>query len=441
MRRLLHTIAVGALLGIAVAVPAAPAHAEAGYNLRAQADGIFFEANYAGAPASPNNEAGSLTAAAELNSAGNSKAFAAAPYYGMTVQTLPGTVNGVLSGNGVPASVPLTSFPGYVSSRYPSKPSDSATQGHFRVSAKSGPDSSSASGENGAPPEVPAPSQQQVANASVVATTTGAVVSSATATVSGIDLGSAVTDFTGTSTLKVTQSPGGAAKVVSSSSGSFTVGGQGVTFDDRGFKLAGQAVPTKDGLARVNAILANSNTRIEAVPSTRAKDPGTGQTIYTLGALRFETANTVPTQSDAKLVWLLARVQVRSFTAAMSDEAGDLDVVTGPSGDETDVASDATAPQSGKDLAGAPVLSGGAGAPVLGETAVPSPTTVGASAGPAGPRQLGAVRSSALQGSESQLIYLVLVLGGLAVFAGQQLFSRFGIRLLLTATRGSGGTT
>src|SRR5882672_1116337 len=70
------------------------------FALSAQGDAMYFEVDSDSIPASPNNTASSLIASADLSNS-NSTAFASTPYYGSTVQNLPGTANGIPPGFGL----------------------------------------------------------------------------------------------------------------------------------------------------------------------------------------------------------------------------------------------------------------------------------------------------------------------------------------------------
>ena len=451
-----RSLSLAAVVGLGLswtAMTVTPAAAEARYNLTAQADAMFFEADYGAAPASPVNQAGSLTAHVDLDSNGNSAGFAGNPYYGATVTTLPGTYNGLILGvvpvplPVTPPKLPITQTPGYVSSRYPVQPTGASSQGPFVVNAKSAESSSHADGTTGAPAGVPAPNQQQSVKADVTITGDGHAVSTATATVEGITEGP-IEIIKAVSSLTVTQDPDNKPVIARAVSGSFTVNGIGITYDNNGFKLANSALPVKDTFDKINAALAQAHFKVEALPASTTTDPRSGRTNITLSGLRISTTNQVPGSpaapaSPATFVFEFARVSVNTVDAKGQSDGIDLGIGgTGTgTGTTTDTASSgsgtadlprsdsggstSTPDLSSGSLAPSGDSAGGTTAPVLsGDTATGSSGTTGQ------PRTLGALSTAAV-GHDNQLFYLVLVVGAGLALGAQQLFSRFAIRLAL----------
>ena len=455
--RLLGTTAVLGLTCSWALVTAPEALADSRYSLSAQADAMFFEADYGAAPASPVNQAGSLTAHVDLDSNGNSAGFAGNPYYGATVTTLPGTYNGLVLGivpvplPVSPPKLPITQTPGYVSTRYPVQPTASSDQGPFVVHAKSDDSSSAADGTTGAPDPVPAPNQQQSVNAKVSVTGAGQAISTATATVEGITEGP-VQIIKAVSSLTVTQDPDGTPKIAQSLSGSLSVAGVGLTYDNSGFKLANSALPVEATLDKVNTALAQAHFQIEALPAEKRTDPNSGRTSIVLGGLRVSTTNQVPGSpaapaSPATFVFEFARVAVNTVDVKAAGDGGSgVDLGTGFSSGGTDSstgsaggAAGGSASSAGSGTASAPGLdagslspgSSGAGADSAPPVVSGSGSTGSSSGGGGQPvRTLGALSSDAT-GHDNQLFYLVLVVGGLLALGAQQLFSRFAIRLAL----------
>lgn len=62
---------------------------------------------------------------------------------------------------------------------------------------------------------------------------------------------------------------------------------------------------------------------------------------------------------------------------------------------------------------------------------LPTDDETGTAGTPDRPRSLGFLPAGAPTGNNNALVYLALVLAGAGVLVGQQLFSRFGIQLLL----------
>lgn len=443
-RTLLGLVGVAALVvPLATADPAQAAGRDSNrFSLTSQADAMFFEANSLNAPASPKNQAGSLTARVENNSSGNSTAFAGAPYFGPTVTTVPGTATGVyggIVGSPFPVPLPFTTAPGYVSSRFPSDPSAEADGGGFRVKSTSGEFGGTATGDNGAPGAVPSPNSQQFATAKTDVRADGTVVSTATSSVKGVTVGP-LTAVDAVSTATITENGNRKPTITSAASGRFSVAGMDVAFDKKGFRLLGMGVPAGDGLKALNAALANANVKLSAVPSATTVNKESGATEHLIGGLQMTTTQRSPATEPAKLDVIFARVAV-STVSVPEAAAGATEPAVGappaapsdggatpvskdgapaavPAGDEPLVAGEAPVP-SGEDTAAAPDLA--AGAP--------------AEAAPAGeplPTVLGAVQPLGVPvRSESSLLYLVLVLGGVGTVLGSQLFSRYGVLLQL----------
>lgn len=425
-------LALGGTLALLVPVAvlgAGPAEATTNrFALVAHGDAMYFEANSDNIPGSTQNTAGSLTARAETNSAGNSTAFAGAPYFGATATTAPGTAAGLLG-----QSLPITTVPGYVSSRFPGEPEERFDGGGLRVAAESSEFSSKSSGEHGGPPASMAPNQQQAADAFVEAKPDGTVVSTANSSVAGIVFGP-ITALSAKASATITENGNRKPTVTSTASGRFDINGQTVVFNEEGFAIAGQDVPTNDGLAQINTILANANLKLAAVPATTEVDPVSGATIYTLSGLRVTSTQTPPQAEEMVNTYEFARVQVSSISVPQDGDAAaepDLsDVFDAPPSEPStgEAAPPALDGPSGvdtgaltADVGGAPGVATGSGEAPLVAAPVEAPTL-----------ELGA---SATQGpplrTQSQLLYLVLVLGGLGAFVGSQLFSRFGVLLQL----------
>ena len=135
------------LPGSALADAGAPADDATRYTLSARGDAFFFQVDGDEIPASPKNDAGSATASVQTTNSGGSKAFAGTPYYGNTVQTLPGTINGVPNQFGAEQlQIPFAQLPGYVAVNSTSDKNKAAEEGqYYRVAAEALPTSGKAS--------------------------------------------------------------------------------------------------------------------------------------------------------------------------------------------------------------------------------------------------------------------------------------------------------
>src|SRR5690349_1708459 len=127
----LGTVGASAMV---VGLPGSASADDTRYNLEARGDAFYFEVNGDEIPASPKNDAGSLTATAETTNSGGSKGFAGSPYFGNTVQTLPGTINGVPNQFGAgQLQIPFAVLPGFVQTASSGTPEAESDFGYGRV--------------------------------------------------------------------------------------------------------------------------------------------------------------------------------------------------------------------------------------------------------------------------------------------------------------------
>ena len=197
----------------------------------ARGDAMYFEVNSGSIPASPTNNASSLYMEAQLSSTGGGTATASTPFFGSTVQNLPGTANGVPPQFGLKdVAFPFTRLPGYITCR--DKGEENGQFGYGRVNAKCGQGSSEAHGSQGAPPEIRAPNQQETADAVTRITEDGTSVAESSGTVKGfvmgpLELGNAI------ATATVRSGAGHQPEITSSTSGTFSVNGQQFGFTEK----------------------------------------------------------------------------------------------------------------------------------------------------------------------------------------------------------------
>jgi hypothetical protein len=443
-------LTVAGAAGTGAFVVGTPGHALAGdnrYSLSAQGDSMFFQLDGDDIPASPKNEAGSLTARSDLDSAGNSTAFAGAPYYGKTAQTLPGTINGVPNQFGAgQLQIPFSQFPGYVTSSYPSQTKAADQQGYYQVAAESEQTSSTASGSNGAPSSVPAPNQQQLANAVSKETADGSTVAQAEGNAAGFVY---QTFELGNSDARASiVDKGGKPQITSSVFGRFSVNGQQFGFDKSGFRYLGQSASQKDAVQQANDTLKAAGMQIDVAPESTETDPVSGATTYTIGGLKLTTTQKSPSGNEYTVGYILGRARVSSVNVPLGTAvAGASDTSKGatlggvaPAGSMGSAGTAASAAGN----AGLGAVDAGSGAVDTGavdtaagaaDTAVaaPAPQAV-APAAPVMPRTLGfvpAVEARNPAAGSSDGLYLMLVIAGLGVLAAQQLFSRFGVRMIM----------
>ncbi len=434
------TVGTGAFVtlpaGSANAGPAAPAATGSTYSLSAQGDAQYYEVNSQSIPASPNNAASSLVANAKLaNGSGN--AFASSPYYGTTVQNLPGTANGVPPGLGFPGvGFPFTRLPGYIECRSPDKAADDG--GWYRTTVDCGETTVKAHGEQGAPPEIPAPNQQETADA-VVSVVKDNAVAEASGTAAGFVQGPLEVAYSVAQAKIVDSTKAGKAPTITSTTfGRFSVNGQDFGFNQNGFRYLGQEASSKDAIAQANEVLKNAGIQLDLAPVETATDSATGAMTYTIGGLKVTTTQAVPGAEPLTVTFILGRASVSALNDAIdfakSDSVGSGSVNSGASTDSTtDGGISGAGTGASVDAAGAPAVDLGTGA--LGALpgtdtglALPNDVTdvVGqVAAGEILPTSLGFVPAAAQRGTDTELLYGLLLLGGMAVLGGHFLFGRF----------------
>ncbi len=400
------------------------------YSLTAEGNGMFMEYRGQAAPATDNISASPWAAYATANSSGLSRAFAGLPYFGAFLQTIPSTVNG-LSGGATP---PLPPLPGFTESKYPAAPEGHESQGPYSIKANSDEFGSYSSAKSGFSPDADSPRQQIYSTAKVIANPDGSVQSVATAGVEALTMGPlSILRFGNTES--ITES-GDGKPVFSTSSdlGTFEVAGVKVGVTQNGFVVGGQSssLPAAEALKTVNSVLAAAGMEIAYIPRTVSTDVSTGLTSVLSGALRVKLYQDAPAEGPTTLTYVFGRATVA--TADVKDEAGGgLDLPSAPEVPSTPADAGGVV-----DTPVAPALDPSGLAPSTsdpGSGLAPSVDSPAVSA-PTQPQGLGLVRtaSAPVEGNDTSLFYLVLVLAGAGVMVGQQLFSRFGIRLLLRAT-------
>ena len=417
----------------------------------ARGDAMYFEVNSGNIPASPSNNASSLFMETQLSSTGGGTATASTPFFGSTVQNLPGTANGVPPQFGSDLAFPFTRLPGYITCR---DNGEENTQFAFgRVNAKCGPGSMEAHGTQGAPPEMPAPNQQETADAVTHITDDGTSVAEASGTVQGfvtgpLAIGNAIAKAT------VRSGAGRQPEITSSTSGTFSVNDQKFGFTENGITFGGQGNP-QDAFKQADEALKAAGIQIEVAPVTKTFDEVSGRTSYTIGGLKISSK-----QQGSDLVYILCRASVTSVNEASDDSSSELDTIIGATPSEPTTASGSSTTDSGPSAVVVPVSAPAGSVPGASVSAVPSlpsrsafssPTTSdstnvsdsttataavpdsapvpeAAIASPAtGPKTLGGLRrtASSAPGGGTEWLYLLIVIGGVAVFGGQTALSRF----------------
>lgn len=457
----LTSLAVASGVMFVVGLPAGSAAVGAGrIEVSARGDAMYFEVNSPNIPASPSNNASSLYMEAQLSSTGGGTATASTPFFGSTVQNLPGTANGVPPQFGSDLAFPFTRLPGYITCR--DNGEENEAFGFGRVNTKCGPDSMEAHGSQGAPPEIPAPNQQETADAVTRIAEDGSAIAEATGTVKGLvvgplEIGNAI------ATAAIRSAAGKQPEITSSTSGTFSVNGQKFGFTENGITYAGQETSPEDALKQADAALEAAGLGIEVAPVTKNVDEASGRTSYTIGGLKITWA-----QQDSQLVYILCRASITSVnessgglpdlgtiigaepsdstgaTEGSADSGPDAGVAadTGPAVDAGSLDSEST----GSSVSSRSAFSDSSSSSSLGSLSTSSSTGESTATEPVpdpagsseaalgaseavGPRTLGASTASTrpLTGNGTSWLYLLIILGGVAVFGGQAALSRFAV--------------
>lgn len=427
-RGVLALMSVTALGAVSmVALPHVARADDGRFALSAQGDAQYYEVDSDSIPASPNNSASSLVAHSELtNSAGT--AFASDPYYGSTVQNFPGTANGVPGGFGFPGvGFPFTRLPGYVQARCPTEPSAKDDQGYGHVSAACSDSSSEAHGTQGAPGSIPAPNQQETADA-ITKVSNGVTTADASGTASGFVSGPLEVGNS-TAHAVITEALNGTPKIDSTTFGRFSVGGQQFGFDKSGFTYLGQSMSQKEALDNANQALTAAGLKLEVAPVETTRDAATGQTTYTIGGLKV--TQVIPAASPFTVRFILGRASVsgvnQAFGAILKPSAGTTSSATTTPATTTSATSTSGTRVLGS-VSSAPLSSAVAAAPAA-AIAAPAAAAVAPASAPAQTVQLAGFHPAAVavnrDNRSAEPFYLLLGIAALLVVASQVIFSPF----------------
>jgi hypothetical protein len=404
------------------------------YSLTAEGDGYYAAYSSQGIPAVPTSYVSPYAAQSKLGSGGNSQSFAGAPYLGPQVQTLSGLVGGLSQGR----TPPIPPLPGYAASSYPATPTASESNGPYVVEASSNQFNASATAALGtAGSGTTAGNQQIFSKSSVVANDDGSVDATASAGVDGLDIGGLINalDISSSEELKV-GADGTITQTGSQDLGSFNVLGFKIGIDAKGFEILGGAItlPTSTVLNEVNAALKKSGISIGVLPETVTKTQGK-ITSVTSGALEISTDEDVPALGPTTVDQVFGRSTVTAT------DSGTQTPTTGTSSPPA-----ATTGSTGTTTGSTVGTTGTGSIPTGGAVNLPSTGT--AAAAPAANVPVVAAQPAAQQPTEilgnpaafsipgtghfAFTWYLLLVLAGVGIVGGSQLFRAFGVRLMVT---------
>jgi hypothetical protein len=406
------------------------------FNLSAQADALDVLLTDPSLPLSGdlNYEVGPWGASASLDSLGESISDAGVPY-APSIASLPGTVNGIGAGN-LP---PLPPLPGYVSASYPSNKAAIQSQAGYDIAATAQANSAKGTVGLGVQPSG-SPNTTLFASAQTTANPDGSVSLNASAGMDLLDFGQLLDLGNVSSSLSMTQQASQPPKVTSQTTlGTITLLGQASGLLGKGASVFGINVPidiTNNLIGPLNTLLAKTGIKLTYLPVTYTYTDGTSSTgtgannTKTLeavdsGALQVTFSQNLPSQGQVTLSATLGRVYLSTTnTPGIAPTTGNSGTITGNSG--------GVAPISSSSIAG---NTGSAG--VVGNSGPSSVSPSNASAPSSGGNQSLASGPAYLieHGPPIESVYLVLVLGALALLLASQAIRYLAVRLALSGGR------
>lgn len=446
-RGVARALTVGLLLGSAglgMAVTAGPAAADSpnNYALTAQGDGMYILITNARLPAGLPGPISPYAAHAETNSVGVNEGFAGAPYLGPLLQTLPGLLGG-LSFSTLP---PLPPLPGFVTSEE-ANPIGRQAQGVYLVESITDENGTDARASVGVAASTEG-NTQAFARATARANDDGSTLTQASSGVTGAAIGP-ITLLDVSTNVSVSSDPDGKTTVANTTNfGTISIAGITIGLTEDGFTVLGAPIPapTDAIFDTLNTLLALGQTKISIVESVKKVDEDTGETFVQSAALRVESVQDIPGLGPVNVEYVLGRSTVRSRNMPLEPIGGGESTetpATTPPSEPAVTETDIPPVDTGNELppftpVENPTIPTIPESPVVPPAEPPDfppaeqPITGGGGMPNNQPpvRELGALPGPEL-GDDTELLYLVLVLGGLGAFAGQQLFSRFGVQLML----------
>ncbi|HEY1828490.1 MAG TPA: hypothetical protein VGF87_10735 [Acidimicrobiales bacterium] len=375
-------------------------------------------------------ELGPWGASASEDSLGESMSDAGAPY-APSIASLPGTVNGIGAGD-LP---PLPPLPGYVSASYPSAQSNTEAQAGYDITATAGANTAKGTVSLGVQPSG-SPSATIFASALSTSNSDGSVEAVGIAGVDALDIGQLIDVGNVSSSLEMTEQANSAPVVTSKTNlGTITLLGKVTGLLGTEASVLGVNTPiplTTTLISTLNGLFSKSGLSVTYLPETFTYTDGTSSTGSTpqssktiqaidSGALKITFSKNIPSQGLVVVSVTLGRVYVSatdtpgfsSGVGTVNSGGGDLNPVSVPS-------------------LTSPISSLGSQALTPSSTS-PTPTSSTTPTAPAGHHTLAASPAYAVeQGPPTQSLYLVLVLGALAMFLGAQAVRFLAVRLAMS---------
>jgi hypothetical protein len=399
------------------------------FSLSAEGDGYYLAYSSQGIPAVPSSYVSPYAAQSKLGSGGNSASFAGLPYLGPQIQTLAGLVGGLSQGR----TPPIPPVPGYAASSYPATPAASESNGPYFVQAASNQYDSSATAALGLGGTGTSAGNQQIfSKSSVVANNDGSVEATASAGVDGLDLAGVINALDVSTSEDLSIAPDGTVTHTSSEDlGSFSILGFKIGIDAKGFEVLGGVVtlPTNTVLDQVNKALKAAGIAIGVLPETVTMTDGQISEV-TSGALEVKLNENVPALGPTTVDQVFGR---SSVTAT---DVGAETSTSGASSAPTD-STGGTEPSTGSDTGSIP-----GGSVSLPPVTLPDGSGTSADQAPVIAPQTVAQQPIEILGNPTAFDipgtghfaftwYLAIVLAGVGIVVGSQVFRAFGVRLMV----------
>jgi hypothetical protein len=378
-------------------------------------------------------ELGPWGSSASVDSLGESTSDAGAPY-SPSIDSLPGTINGLGAGD-LPALPPL---PGYVSASYPATPTNTQEQAGYDISSMAALNNAKGTVSLGVQPSG-SPNPTFFSSAQTTANPDGSVSLEASAGMDLLDVGQLLDVGNVSSSLSMTQQANQPPKVTSQTTlGTITLLGQASGLVGNGASLFGINIPiniTSELIGPLNTLLSKSGIKLTYLPvtytytdglSSTGGNPSSGKTLEAVdsGALQLSFSQDVPSQGQVTVSATLGRVYLStSDTPGISPTTGNSGVVAGNTGNS------GAAPSTPATLSGNTGTVTGNSAPGV----VSSPSSSSAPSTGSSPQSIATGPAFLVEhGPPIESVYLVLILGALALLGASQAIRYLAVRLALS---------
>jgi hypothetical protein len=402
----------------------------------------------------PTDFSSSSSAQAVLDSLGNDKGFASAPYLGSFVNSLPGTVNGIGapgSQPGIGAVPPVPNIPAIVTSSYPGSENAQQMQGPYGISSQSEPNGTTADARLGLVTGGPNVVSSTATSVARMDPSTGNMTAQANSALNSLKISDLLSLGDVTAHAKLTAAPGHPPTKESSFHIGLTIAGVPVGLTDKGLVPGSGGIPGLD-LSSLNNLLSSAGIGLQFLPSKQ-----TPTSIDSAG-LKITLKQTLPVQGPVETILTFGHVMaslVPGDIASASSGSGDTsgsgatglgstaNTGTGPSA--TDASGTANTNSSGlasndtgAGPASSPAVASGPTAGGLGSTGA-APTLANRT-----PKRGGTVNGNGvlrpIVGHVGSTVFLALIGAAIAIIAAAGLFGGLGVKLFLPTPAAAAGS-